>query len=154
MQVVVGGSRKLGPLYCGPFTMLEKRASAYRLDLPPHMKVHPVFHVSQLKLYRKPKDTKGTYHKPDPVITAAGGEEYEVEEIINHRRRRHGQQTNIEYLICWKGYPTHEMTWEPEENVKNAQAKIAECHKSIEGNASLKEGRIQCARYLYWDFIE
>ena len=112
MQVVAGDSRKLGPLYCGPFIILERRTSAYRLDLPPHMRIHPVFHVSQLKLYKKPEDTMRTYRKPDPVITATGEEEFEVEEIINHRKRRHGRKTTIEYLNFWKGYPAHEMTWE------------------------------------------
>ena len=44
--VAIGGSQKLGPLYCGPFTVLEKLIVAYKLDWPPHMRVHPVFHVS------------------------------------------------------------------------------------------------------------
>ena len=66
--------------------MLEKLTSAYLLDLPPHMKVYPVFHVSQLELCRKPEDTKRTYQKPDPVIIAIGKKEYEVEEIIRHRK--------------------------------------------------------------------
>ena len=74
LQVAAGGSRKLGPLYCGPFTILEKLISAYKLDLPPHMRVHPVFHVSQLKLYRRPEDTMRRYVKPDPIITAASEE--------------------------------------------------------------------------------
>ena len=69
VQVAAGGSRKLGPLYCGPFTILEKLTSAYKLDLPPHIKVHLVFHVSQLKLYKRPEDSMRTYEKPDPVIT-------------------------------------------------------------------------------------
>ena len=70
------------------------------------------------------------------------GEEYEVEEILNHHKWRRGRKTTIEYLICWKGYPAHEMTWEPEENVVNAPEKIAEYYDRIEGNASLKEGRM------------
>ena len=48
------------------------------------MRVHPMFHVSQLKLYKKAKDTMRTYKKPNPFITAIGEEEFEVEEIINH----------------------------------------------------------------------
>ena len=136
------GSRKLGPLYYRPFTILEKLIAAYKLDLPPHMKVHPIFHVSQLKLYQKPEDQTRTYQKPDPMMTATGQEEYEVEEVVNHRKRRCGKKTKIEYLIFWKGYPAHEMTWEPEENVENAQEKAVEYYKRIEGNASLKAGRM------------
>ena len=135
VQVAAGGSRKLGPLYCGPFTVLEKYTAAYKLKLPPHMKVHPIFHVSQLKLYRKPTNEDRTYQKPDPILTAAGEEEFEVEEIINHRKRRRGRQVINEYLILWKGYPAHEMTWEPESNVANAPEKIAEYFGRVEGNA-------------------
>ena len=134
MKVATGGSHKLGPLYCGPFTVLEAYTMAYKLDLPPHMKVHPVFHVSQLKLYKKPEDATRTYQKPDPVLTAVGQEEYEVEEIINHKKCRCGKRTKIEYLIPWKGYLAHDMTWEPEENVVNAQDKIAEYYGRVEGN--------------------
>ena len=104
--MAAGGSRKLGLLYCGPFTILEKLTSAYHLDLTPHMKVHPVFHVSQLKLHRKPEDSKRRYEKPDPIMRDAS-EEYEVEEILNHHKSRRGRKMIIECLICWKGYPAH-----------------------------------------------
>ena len=83
--MVAGGSRKLGPLYCGPFTIFDKLTSAYCPDLPPYTKVHPMFHVSQLKLYKKPEDSMRRYEKPDPIIIDAG-KEYEVEEILNHRK--------------------------------------------------------------------
>ena len=113
--VAAGGSSKLGPLYCGPFEVIEKYRTAYKLNLPPHMKMHPVFHVSQLKLYRRPTDAARTYEKPGPVIVDEGAEEFEVDEIINHRKRKRGRKTNIEYLIVWKGYPVHESTWESTE---------------------------------------
>ena len=63
------------------------------------MRVHPVFHVSQLKLCKKPEDTRRRYRKPGPIVTTASDEEFEVEEIINHRKRRRGKKTTIEYLI-------------------------------------------------------
>ena len=93
------------------------------------------------------------YRKPDPVIIVAGEEECEVKKIVNHWKRRRGQKTKIEYLIFWKGYAAHEMTWEPEENVENAQEKIAEYYRCVEGNASLKVGRMQCIGDLQWDFL-
>ena len=97
--VVAGGNSKLGPLYCGPFVVLEKHRTAYKLDLPPHMKIHPVFHISQLKLYRRPTNATRTYEKPGPIIVGEGTEEYEVDEVINHRKRKRGKKTKIEYLI-------------------------------------------------------
>ena len=73
------------------------------------MQIHPIFHVSQLKLYKKPTSEAQTYQKPYPIMIDAGQEEYEVEQIINHRKRHRGRTTKIEYLILWKGYPRHEM---------------------------------------------
>ena len=75
-------------------------------------------------------------------MIGAGQEEDEVEEIINHKKCRCGRTPKIEYLILWKGHPGHEMTWEPEENVANAQEKIAEYYGCFEGNAFLKKGRL------------
>ena len=142
VAVAAGGSKKLGPLYCGPFKVIEKMTTAYKLELPQHMQIYPVFHVSQLKLYRKPDREERRYSKPGPVITAEG-EEYEVDEIVRHRKRQRGRQKpKIEYLVFWKGYPAHEATWEPEANVKNAPEKIAEYYRRVEDNTVSKEGRM------------
>ena len=41
---------KLSPRYCEPFTIIKRKGEvAYKLDLPNHSKIHPVFHVSRLR---------------------------------------------------------------------------------------------------------
>ena len=40
-------SKKLSPKLYGPFKVLEKKGSrAYKLEISPRCKIHPVFHVS------------------------------------------------------------------------------------------------------------
>ena len=108
------------------------------------MKIHPIFHVLQLRLYRIPEAERRRYHFPDPVETVEGNDEYEVDEIVKHRVRRRGKSKSrtrkLEYLVFWTGYPAHEATWEPEENLQNAQEKLQQYYQRIEGNAENKEG--------------
>lgn len=44
-------------------------------------------------------------------------EEYEVEYIIDKRRRRSGRRTFVEYLVKYKDYPIEQSTWERVGNI-------------------------------------
>jgi hypothetical protein len=85
------------------------------------MKIHPVFHVSLLKPYQP---SSPDFERPTPppaiIIPETDHEEYEVKTILDKRTLRNRPQ----YLVKWLGYPLHDATWEPIENLGNAQETI------------------------------
>ena len=48
------GSSKLLPRFLGPFKVLKRAGTAYTLDLPSWIKIHPTFYVGLLKEYLRP----------------------------------------------------------------------------------------------------
>ena len=58
--------------------------------------------------------------------------EYEVESIAQHR----GEGSRRRYLVIWKGYPLHEASWEPEQNLANAPEVLAEYLQRIRSHSS------------------
>ncbi|KAL3858646.1 hypothetical protein ACJMK2_008909 [Sinanodonta woodiana] len=55
-----------------------------------------------------------------------GGNEFEVAEILNKRKRGN----IVEYLVRWKDFGTQEDSWEPQKNLKSAQKIIDMFNKS------------------------
>ena len=49
IMVAVGGRHKLGPLYCGPFTILEKLIGAYKLEGTPCIPCFPIEIVQETR---------------------------------------------------------------------------------------------------------
>ncbi|XP_073223489.1 uncharacterized protein [Cicer arietinum] len=98
---------KLAARFYGPYQVLSKVGPvAYKLLLPSHSKIHPVFHVSLLKKALQP------HQQPQPLPPMLN-EEYELQvepaDIVNWRE---DQQGLVEVLVLWKNLPTYESTWE------------------------------------------
>jgi hypothetical protein len=110
---------KLAPRRYGPFKVLWASPTNCKLELPPHMKIHPVFHNSLLKPYHKTKEHGPNYEKPAPEIINDEEGHYEIEEILKARPTRNRKST--QYLIKWKGYPASENSWLPEKELTNAR---------------------------------
>jgi len=115
-------SRKLQPKFIGPFKIKKVvSATAYELDLPHTIRVHPVFHISLLKRYiDSPIEFCRPHNIPATITMEDGSEEFEVEAIRGKRIRN----KQVQYLIKWKGYPEYDSTWEPVANLKHAKTMI------------------------------
>ena len=99
-------SRKLDVRRLGPFAIVELVGkSAYRLQLPPSMQVHPVFHVSLLEPHVANTFPGRVVPPPRPEIVDSF-EEFEVLQILDSRIRRR----RIQYLVDWVGYDASERT--------------------------------------------
>ena len=110
---------KLCPKRVGPFAVRNAvGAVAYELELPADWTrkgMHPVFHVSLLT----PAVSSECFgerepERPAPMFAADGEEEFEVEELLDHRPKR---GTIREYLVSWKGYPIEDRMWVPVRNL-------------------------------------
>jgi hypothetical protein len=122
-----GMSAALGRRYDGPFSVIDKIGKvAYKLKLPEHMRVHNVFHVSQLRPYHQDAEdssrnipTRGpAFVKDRPGL--------EVEEVIAVRERGYGNRKWKEFLVHWQGQTRVEATWERAENMWKYEDKVLE----------------------------
>lgn len=101
---------KLAAKFYGPFEVLERIGQvAYRLQLPETSKVHPVFHISQLK--RAIGTLPSSITIPDQFNSEV---EFvtEPEVLVDVRQLQQGNKPVMEVLIKWKGLPFFEATWE------------------------------------------
>ena len=81
---------------------------SYQLELPPKLKIHPVFHVSLLKPYYTDMEdpSRGESTRAPTSITTSFDKEVDTilaQRIIPKRGKR-----CMEYLVKWKGQPDSE----------------------------------------------
>jgi hypothetical protein len=96
----------------GPFSVVKQiNDIAFRLELPPSMKIHPVFHFSLLEPYME-SSIVGRFQVPPPLV--------EIDSRIIRRK--------LEYLVQWQGYDISERTWEPVANLHHASEMLQEFH--------------------------
>jgi len=104
---------KLAPKHYGPFLVTAAIShTSYRLKLPPQWKIHNVFHASLLTPYKETPEHGPNFPEPSPELIN-GEPEWEVEQIMN-TRRRHNQ---LQYLVRWKGFSEAHDSWEPTAHV-------------------------------------
>ena len=141
-------NKKLSNQRVGPFKVIEavgKSKQAYRLELPPVMKIHPVISIAQLEPATPGPDPYGrsTERNPPPVAethpaaTEAEAELarqaplYEIERLIDKRITRNQPH----YLVKWKGYGNEHNVWYPLRALDNADELVAEYDARQQENA-------------------
>jgi Chromo (CHRromatin Organisation MOdifier) domain/Integrase zinc binding domain len=121
---------KLTPKRYGPFPVIQViNPVVFKLELPDQWRqkrVHPVFHASLLSPYKETEENGQTFTEPAPDIIE-GEEEYEVEQVLDSRRKGRGKG-RLEYFLKWEGYPHAHNTWEPADQV-HADDLVEEFHK-------------------------
>lgn len=101
---------KLSKKYYGPYPVIERIGPvAYKLQLPPDSRIHPVFHISVLKPFRAtdippPQDLPSDSFNNQPLE--------QPDAIVDTRTVLiHGLPTS-QVLVQWKGSPVEEASWE------------------------------------------
>jgi hypothetical protein len=109
-SVVNRSCHKLSYKFFGPYTVLERvGAVAYRLQLPEEARIHPVFHVSQLKPFT-PSYTPVFSELPRPPDLAAL--DVSPSAILQRRLVRKGNEAAPQILVKWGNLPDDAATWE------------------------------------------
>ncbi len=119
-QLLEGLNHKfLGP-YASPFKVLEKKfLDTYKSKLPENLKVHPIFHVSLLKLVTRDASRLNWKHNSRPPPDLIDNEtEFEVEAVLRSRQLRGRER---EYLVKWKRYHPIKASSVNESNMEHAQ---------------------------------
>ena len=82
---------------------------AYRLELPPNSRLHPVFHVSQLKKQLGAADCTVVEL---PTVTEEGTVTLEPNRIVDFRWVKSGKKVLQEALVQRTGTSVEDATWE------------------------------------------
>ena len=97
--------------YYGPYRILQSFNNVtFKLELPPHLKIHNAFHVSLLKRFHPDTTFGRSVPMFDRDISVT-----EPEAILKARSGKHGQL----FYVKWRGRPLSDCTWVEEEELIN-----------------------------------
>jgi hypothetical protein len=124
--------------FFGPFRIVARIGSvAYRLDLPAHSSIHPVFHVSQLK------KALGATHQIITDLPYDFALNLVPEQILESRLVPRGNCRVQQVLVKWNNLPSSLATWEDYEALRQEFPRAAAW-----GQAAFQEGGMLAALLL------
>ena len=102
-------SNKLLAKFFGPFLVLARiGAVAYKLQLPEDSKIHPVFHISQLRKHVGARPVQSTL----PEVDEDGMIAAEPVAVLDRKLGKLGNRAAVYVLIQWSIGSKEEATWE------------------------------------------
>lgn len=111
------GPVKLHSKYYGPFRILQRIGTrAYKLLLPEGVQIHPVFHVSQLKLHIGQNVIPSAVL---PLITADGHIKTGPVSVLQTRQIPRKNVAVVQWLVQWENMTPEEATWEDADFIKH-----------------------------------
>jgi len=112
-SVVKRASHKLAFKYFGPFAISRKIGSvAYELVLPSTSRIHPVFHVSQLKPFLP------SSCQVSPQLPSFAADLQVPISILQQRMIQRGKDTITQALVQWSESTPELATWEDLDSLK------------------------------------
>ncbi|GBG78493.1 hypothetical protein CBR_g26521 [Chara braunii] len=141
-----GVSRKLLPLYCGPWEVFDVIGEdhfgpSYAVDVPAHLRTYPVFHTSKLNLHR---DAETFDYREDMIPRAIKGGQ-EIDRIKQHV----GKGRNRQYQVHFMYHPLDDLYWiSKQELLRSAPRVVKAYERQIAVNASPKiAARLSATEY-------
>jgi len=108
-------SPKLTSKHHSPFLIKEKLSDlTYHLELPPHWKIHNIFHVNVLSEAKPDMIPKHT-NPPPPPIKINGEEYWVIDKYINAQWFCNWFQ----FKIWWEGFLKEHDTWENADDINS-----------------------------------
>jgi hypothetical protein len=102
--------KKLAYKFYGPFPVEQRIGTlAYKLTLPENSKIHPVFHVSQLKPFTPDYSPVFSDLPRPPDLSALSAQPLE---ILDRRMVKRGNTSMVQVQVKWSSLPNEAATWE------------------------------------------
>ena len=116
-------SKKHDKLWEGPFPIIGRVGTAFRVLLPPQIQVHNVFHPEKLRKHPM-NPLPGQRQDAAEPIKVDEEYEYELDKIIDCRLFR----KKLQYKVSWVGWDPDD-TWYPARDFKNSPHAIRMYHE-------------------------
>jgi hypothetical protein len=122
--------------FIGPYPITKVISpTSYELQLPGTMNIHPIFHISKLKLSNNPTAPMDIVPTMNEIT-----EEYQVQKVLDFKvdvcPSKYKRGPCLLFLVRWSPpYTSHDDSWEPHILLKNVDA----LHEFVRTNSRFKE---------------